>query len=89
MKKRLERTADKIIPKIALPVIFFAGMLMFAAIMVDTRGTSEQNNAYIRVINCIVSHNASRRTQEDIESCYVAVERDLDTKLQRYDEDTK
>lgn len=87
--KNITQTADKIIPKIALPLIIFAGMLLIIGIIIDAKGTSEQNNAYIRVINCIVSHNAASRTQNDIESCYVAVERDLNTKLQRYDSYTK
>ena len=78
-------TLDKVMPKVALPIIIFAGLLLVFMMLSRGQTTNDQNNAYIRVINCIVSHNASTRTQEDIESCYIRVERDLRTTLQRYD----
>lgn len=81
----MNKALDKVMPTIALPVIVAAGLLLVILLIASTRGTSEQNNAYIRVINCIVSYNASERTQDDIENCYVTVERDLDVRLQRYD----
>lgn len=79
------KTTDRVMSKIALPVIAVAAALLVLGIIIDSKGTTNENNAYIRVINCIVSHNASDRTQEDIENCYVTVERDLDIRLQRYD----
>ena len=75
--------------KIALPIIIVAAGLMFLFIVADARGTSNENNAYIRVINCIVSYNAADRTQEQIEKCYSTVENDLSIKLQRYDSSDK
>lgn len=81
----MNRALDKVMPQIALPVIAAAGILLIVLMIASAKGTNEQNNAYIRVINCIVSHNASTRTQDDIEACYVTVERDLNVRLQRYD----
>lgn len=83
------KTADRVMSKIAIPVIAAAAVLLVIALALDTRGTSNQNNAYIRVINCIVSYNASTRTQEQIEQCYTTVERDLNIRLQRYDSSNK
>ncbi len=85
LKQKMNKAIDKIIPKIALPVIAIAAVLLIVIMLQSSKDTGEQNNAYIRVINCIVSYNASTRTQEDIERCYVTVERDLNVKLQRYD----
>ena len=81
----MNKALDKVMPKIALPIIVAAGVLILVLMLASSKGTGEQNNAYIRVINCIVSHNASERTQQDIENCYVTVERDLNIRLQRYD----
>lgn len=76
---------DKIIEKIALPVICLAAVVLIVSLIVSSKGTSEENNAYVRVINCIVSYPTDTRTQDDIEKCYVTVEKDLNVKLQRYD----
>lgn len=81
----MEKTLDKIIPKIAIPIIVVAALLMVFVVVDGGRKTSEEDNAYIRVINCIVSYNASDRTQADIEKCYLTVEGDLGIHLQRYD----
>lgn len=80
---------DKIMSKIAIPIIVFAGLLLVFMILARAQGTNDQNNAYIRVINCIVSHNVNGRTREDIENCYIQVEKDLNTSLQRYDSSNK
>lgn len=81
----MERALNKIIPKIAIPIMVLAALLIVFVVVDGGRRTSEENNAYIRVINCIVSYNASGRTQADIERCYLTVERDLNIHLQRYD----
>lgn len=81
----MTKALDKILPKIALPVIAIAGIMLVFTMISVTQNTNNENNAYIRVINCIVTHNASERTQQDIENCYLTVERDLNIKLQRYD----
>lgn len=81
----MNKAFDKLMPKIALPIIIAAAVLLIFAMVTSSKSTGEQNNAYIRVINCIVSYNASERTQDDIETCYLTVERDLNVKLQRYD----
>lgn len=79
------KTTDRVMGKIAIPVIMVAGLLLIAAMISSARGTSKENNAYIRVINCIVSHNVGGRTQEDIKRCYMTVENDLQIDLKRYD----
>ncbi len=83
--EKLTRTADNILQKIALPVIAIAGIMLITAFVVSTKNTGEQNNAYIRVINCIVSYPATSRTQDDVEQCYKTVESELGVTLQRYD----
>ena len=86
---------DKIMPKIALPVIIAAGIVLmfftisslFAINSHDHESNEEikENNGYVRVINCIVSYPPMSREQENIENCYRTVENDLGIKLQRYD----
>lgn len=78
-------TMDKIIGKVALPLIMVAGVLLLVTIVLSTRSTSTENNGYIRVINCVISVPATTRTQADIEDCYQKVEKDLGIKLTRYD----
>lgn len=82
-------TTDRVIGRIALPVIAAAGFLLIFSLIVASKNRNDENNAYIRVINCIVSYNASTRTQKEIESCYSTVERDTGTHLQRYDSSKK
>lgn len=77
---------DRVMTAFALPLLVVSGMVLIGMLIVGARNVTDDNNAYIRVINCIVSHNASERTQEDIESCYDTVERDTGIKLQRFDE---
>lgn len=77
--------ADKLMLRIAIPTIASAGILIVVALILGTQNTSSENNAYLRVVNCIVSHNAKERQQVDIEECYVTVENELNIKLQRYD----
>ena len=85
----MDKTLDKIMLKIAIPIIASAALLLVFMFLAKGQSTTDQNNAYIRVINCIVSHNAGDRTQEDIENCYIEVEGDLNTTLQRYDSSDK
>lgn len=83
------KTTDKIIAKIALPVIGLAAGLLIFTFVASSKSTTEQNNAYIRVINCIVYYKPSTRTEADIEHCYKLVEGQTHVKLQRYDSSTK
>lgn len=76
---------DKIMSKVALPIIALAGLLLVTFIVIDARSTTTENNGYIRVINCVISIPATVRTQDDIETCYDTVEKELGIKLQRYD----
>lgn len=75
---------EKAISKIAPFVIFFAGIIIILLVVTDIRGTSRQNNGYVRVINCIVEIPATVRTEEDIDRCYEVVEKDLGITLKRY-----
>ena len=76
---------DKFFQKLAIPVILAAGVLVFYFMISSDINTGEENNAYVRVINCIISINAVDRKQGDIENCYIAVEKDLNVKLKQYD----
>lgn len=80
---------EKVILKIALPVIALAAGVLIMFFLLDTRDTSKQNNGYVRVINCVISVPATVRTQQNIENCYEAVEKDLNITLQRYDTEAK
>lgn len=79
------KTSDRIIGKLALPIIAIAAVLLILAFVASTKSATNENNAYIRVINCIISIPAKNRTQGDIENCYISVEKDSRVKLQRYD----
>lgn len=83
------KTTDRVIGKLALPLIAAAGFLLIFSFVVSTKTKNEENNAYIRVINCIVSENANSRVQSDIETCYQTVEHETGVKLQRYDSSQK
>jgi hypothetical protein len=76
---------DHFFQKIALPVIFIASVLVLFLVSSSANNTSAENNAYVRVINCIISINAVDREQGDIENCYQVVEKDLGVTLKRYD----
>ncbi len=76
---------DHFFQKIALPIIFIASVLVLFMVSSSANNTSAENNAYVRVINCIISINAVDREQGDIETCYQVVEKDLNVKLKRYD----
>jgi hypothetical protein len=79
------KNLEKIVEKIALPVIGLAAVVLIVTLISSSKDTSEENNAYVRVINCIVSYPANTRTINDIELCYTMVERDLNIEIQRYD----
>lgn len=76
---------DRVMSKVALPIIVLAAILLVTVLILSTKTQTSQNNGYIRVINCIISIPATERTQGDIESCYVQVEKQVGIKLQRYD----
>ncbi len=61
-----------------------AFIIVFVSVS-NVQKINNESNAYIRVINCIVSYTATTRKQSDIERCYVSVEKQMNVKLQRYD----
>jgi Skp family chaperone for outer membrane proteins len=75
--------------KIGLPLIVLAGIVLILSFVASSKSTGEENNAYIRVINCIVSYPATQRTQTNIEECYKTVEDQMHVHLQRYDSSNK
>lgn len=79
------RNVDKFVGKVALPIIAIIGILLVAIFFIAIKGSTQENNGYIRVINCVISIPAKTRTQDDIEQCYRTVEKDIGVKLQRYD----
>lgn len=79
------KKTDKIVGRLALPLIALAAILLILAEVSTAKNTTTDNNGYIRVINCVMSTPSTIRTQEDIEKCYKTVEKDLGIKLQRYD----
>jgi hypothetical protein len=76
---------DKVIQKVAIPVIALASGLLIVFYVSSAKETSHENNGYIRVINCIISENITTRTKTDIEQCYQTVEAQTGVHLQRYD----
>lgn len=82
--KKVVDVADKIIPKIAIPLIVFAGMLVITLTVNEQTEVGNNTNAYIRVIECIVSQDTTTHNQADVENCYTTVEKNFNIKLQRY-----
>lgn len=80
---------DKVFQTIAPTVIMLAVVLLIIPIVLQSKITSRENNAYIRVINCVLSYTANERTTNDIENCYTTIENQLNTRLQRYDNSNK
>lgn len=79
------KVLDKVIAKTALPILAVAGVILTLFFVISINGATQQNNGYIRVINCVISIPATKRTQTDIEHCYTTVEQNLGIHLQRYD----
>lgn len=80
---------DRVIPKIAIPVIILAAVLLVSTTVSSSKQTGEENNAYIRVINCIVSIHSTGDgdpLDKDVDLCYTSVEADVGIKLKRYDQ---
>lgn len=75
---------ENFIQRFALFIILFAAITLIGYFIIDGRATDNQNNGYVRVINCIISVPANTRTKDDINNCYVEVETDLGIKLERY-----
>jgi hypothetical protein len=65
-----------------------AVVLIFTLFQVSKTGQSAQEtSAYTRVSNCIVAKSANPEfTQDEIERCYVQVEKDTGVSLIRFDE---
>ena len=79
------RRLDSVMSRIALPTIALAGVVLISFFVISIGDATRDNNAYIRVTNCIISSPSESRTQTSIESCYQNVEKSLELKLERYD----
>lgn len=70
----------------SIPYVFIMlGFVIAYWMIANNTIQSKENNGYTRVINCIISKNATERIQSDIEECYRVVENEIGIKLQRYD----
>lgn len=82
---------ERMLSKIALPIIGVA-LVLLVIMLVRLNQTSrsvEETSAYTRVSNCIVAKVAEPPTvQDEVEQCYVQVEKDTGVTLQRFDEQT-
>lgn len=87
-KEHEMNTLDKIVQKAAIPLIALAGVILILAMISTAQNTNKENNAYIRVINYVVTLHSTHDSMPlaaDIENCYAQVEQELDIKLKRYD----
>ena len=81
MNKKLDYA--KVFIYTSFAVILFGMGAIYSATLVN-RERTEQNEAYVRVTNCILSTPPAQRGQNDINHCYEKVEKDFGVKLQRY-----
>lgn len=71
-----------------VPFLLVAAAIMLLVTMTQVSKTKyavKETAAYTRVTNCIVAKTATR-TQDDIERCYIQVEKDSGIALERFDE---
>jgi hypothetical protein len=64
--------------------IFLTYVLIFNT---NAKEVSRENNAYIRGVACILSINAAGRSQNDIERCWRAVQKETGIPVRRYDKE--
>jgi len=80
---------EKVFLKIA-PIVIGVASLLIIVLMLQLNKTNKkvaETSAYTRVTNCIVSASAVPSfTQEEIERCYVQVEKNTHISLERFDE---
>lgn len=80
---------ENIFIKLAPVVMIVAAVILVALFVEQSRTTQviDETGAYIRVSNCIDAKVASPpTTQEEVEKCYVQVEKQTGISLQRFDE---
>jgi len=71
-------------------VLLALGVIYLTTRLAATTEEVKETSAYTRVTNCIVSKVANPPTsQDDIELCYVQVEKNTDQSLERFDEQVK
>ncbi len=81
-------TVDNIFGKLVPLLICIAGiMLIFVILQLgQTSNSVAETAAYTRVSNCIVAKSANPDfTQDEIERCYVQVEKNTGISLERFD----
>jgi len=71
------------------PWLIVIASVLFVVLMfqvVRTNLAVKETSAYTRVSNCIVAKSASMKfTQDEIERCYIQVEKDTHVHLERFD----
>lgn len=82
---------EKLFVGVAPYLIVIAGLLLLG-VMLQLGKTNErvaETEAYTRVTNCIVAKSGTTtRNFEDVEECYVQVEKNTGRSLERFDEQT-
>lgn len=79
---------EKVFIKAAPWLIGLAAILLVLLIgsVNKTTDAVEETSAYTRVSNCVIAKVANPpTTQEDVELCYVQVEKNTDIQLERFD----
>jgi hypothetical protein len=85
MKIRLQEGYDSILPGLIIAAGFFLTYVLI--FNTNAKEVSRENNAYIRGVACILSINAAGRSQNDIERCWRAVQKETGIPVRRYDKE--
>lgn len=88
VRSRAPTRTVNVMVAVAFSIILFSLAAIYVRITTN-HSTGLQNNAYIRVTNCILSTPPATRGKVEIDSCYTTVEHDLNIKLQRYNNTDK
>lgn len=85
--KRVVSGIENVFIKAAPWLIGLAAILLVLLIGTVNKTTDavKETSAYTRVSNCILGKSGTPFTQEDIELCYVQVEKNTGIQLERFD----
>jgi len=88
MTDRVPSRFEKMFVTLAPVLLGVAGVLLIITLfqLDETKYAVKETAAYTRVSNCIVSKGSNDRTSEDVEKCYVQVEKDSGIPLERFDQ---
>ena len=80
---------ESFLNRFGIIILIVAGLTFFGFFLLKSNNTTQENNGYLRVINCVSTVPGSQRTANDIEKCYQSVENDLNVTLQRYNKNPR